>query len=151
MREQGLEQQDGAVEGVHGDGHRHPKLLLQHQGRDVHAAGGGPGPDHHPDAHADEQAAAHGGQQGVAGEPHPLELPLEDLQHQGEVEGADGRGEGEDLSQQAQAHHEHGGVEDPHKGGKGQAQQVLGHQPQAGGAPGDQPGGQHEQGDGQGV
>ena len=78
-------------------------------------------------------------------------MPLKELQHQGKVKRAERRGEGEDFPEKAQPYHEHGRIEYPHKTGKGQPQQMLCHQPQAGGPSGDQPGGKYEQGDGQGV
>ena len=104
-----------------------------------------------PNARANHQPGQHGGQQGVLCQAHLPKEALEHRQNRRVVKGADGGGQGEDFPQHQQAHQEHQNVEHGHKGGQGHVEKVLRHQPQAGGAAGNQPAGQKEQRDPQGV
>ena len=87
--EQGLEQQDAAVKGVQGQGNRDFQLFLQHQGRDIHAARGGAGPDDNAHACADHHPGQDGGQQRVIGEVYVPNGPLEHRQDERVIKRAD--------------------------------------------------------------
>ena len=131
--------------------HRQAEVFVQHDGRDVHAAAGGPCADHQPDGHADEHAGEDGAQHGVTGEAVDARDAGEQVQEQRVAEGGQRCVEGEPPAHGHCAHHEHDDVGHQHEPGHRHVQPVAGGQRQTRCAAGDEPAGQHEHVHRQGV
>ena len=79
----GLREQDQQVKDGHAGGHRDAEIFLQHQRRDVHAAGRAAHPDHDAQRPADAQPGENGAQEQIVGEDVPGEQPLPHCQGEG--------------------------------------------------------------------
>ena len=146
-----LADEDEKIQQVHHRAHRQAEVFVQHDGRDVHAAAGGPRADHQPDGHADEHAGEDGAQHGVTGEAVDARDAGEQVQEQRIAEGGQRCVEGEPPAHGHRAHHEHDDVGHQHEPGHRHVQPVAGGQRQTRCAAGDEPAGQHEHVHRQGV
>ena len=146
-----LGHQDDQIKDGHADRHRDMEIFLEHQRGDVHAAGGPAAADHNAQGDADPQAGEDGGQHQVVGEDVVFKQLFPDGQGQRGEEGAGQGGEGKAPAQQDPASHQHHHVDHQQDGGHRQAAEAVGGQGNAGGAAGDQAGGDQKQDHGEGV
>ena len=144
--EHSLHQQDHDVEGQHGGRHRQLEPFVEHQRRDVEAAGGCAGADDDAQRDADAEARKDGAEEDVLRQHPAIRHPLE----QGEEGGAE-RIEGEGPAQDHPAPDQHGEVDEEQQPRDGQARQSPDGQCDAGRAAGDEARRLEEQGNGQRV
>ena len=149
--ERDLPQHDGYIEDHHGDGDGPVEPFLEHQRRDVHAAGGSPGPDDDGQRRADAKAREDGAQHDVVRQPPACQQPLPQGQKD-RAEDAAGEGvEGKGPAQHQPTPRQHGKVEEKQEARDGKPRQAAYGQRDARGTAGDEPGGLQKGRDGQRV
>ena len=127
------------------------EIFVQHQRRDVHAAGGSPGTDGDAQRDAHAQTGKDGVEHQIIGEHKICKHPLPQGQKQRAEDGAGNGGKGKAAAQYHPAQHQHADVDGKQHPGPRQAQHTVDPQRDAGGAAGDQPGRHQKQHDRQRV
>ena len=136
--ERRLQAEDEHIEHQHTGRHRDVEIFVQHQRRDVHAAGGCACPDGDAQRNAYAEACKNGVEHQIIGEHKACEHPLPQSQKQGAEHGAGNGGDGKAPPQQHPAHRKHGHVDDEQHTGHRQSQCTVDAQCDAGGTAGDQ-------------
>ena len=141
----GLRHQDHKIHQHHGGRYRQAEPLLQHQRRDIHAAGGGPGPDHHAQGTANAQTGKDRAKQDVIGQDAACQqvLPQADECRAEQAAGQCVQRKGPAQHRPAQRQHRH--VDNEQHAGHWQPGHTVDGQSDAGSAAGDQPGRDQEQ------
>ena len=133
-----LQAEDEHIEHQHTGRHRDVEIFVQHQRRDVHAAGGCACPDGDAQRNAHAKACKDGVEHQIIGEHKVREHPLPQGQKQGAQKGAGNGGDRKAPPQQHPAHRKHGHVDDEQHTGHRQSQCTVDTQCDAGGTAGDQ-------------
>ena len=136
--ERRLQAEDEHIEHQHTGRHRDVEIFVQHQRRDVHAAGGSTGADGDAQRNAHTKACKDGVEHQIIGEHKVREHPLPQGQKQGAQNGAGNGGDRKASAQHGPAHRKHGHVDDEQHTGHRQSQCTVDAQCDAGGTAGDQ-------------
>ena len=126
-------------------------MLVEHEGRDVHAARARAQPDDEAQAAADAQAAEERAQEGVGRQHGVAEQALDAAEQRWVGDGACQRAEGEGLAERDETHGKHDEVERAHERREGYACGVLNRQADAGRASRNQASRHHKHRDTQGI
>ena len=133
-----LQAEDEHIEHQHAGRHRDVEELVEHQRRDVHAAGGSARPEGDAQRNAHTKACKDGVEHQIIGEHKVREHPLPQGQKQGAEHGAGNGGDGKAPPQQHPAQRKHGHIDDEQHTGHRQSQCTVDAQCDAGSTAGDQ-------------
>ena len=133
-----LQAEDEHIEHQHAGRHRDVEELVEHQRRDVHAAGGSARPEGDTQRNAHAKACKDGVEHQIIGEHKVREHPLPQGQKQGAQNGAGNGGDRKASAQHSPAQRQHGHVDDEQHTGHRQSQCTVDAQCDAGSTAGDQ-------------
>ena len=133
-----LQAEDEHIEHQHAGRHRDVEELVEHQRRDVHAAGGSARPEGDTQRNAHAKACKDGVEHQIIGEHKVREHPLPQGQKQGAQNGAGNGGDRKASAQHGPAQRQHGHVDDEQHTGHRQSQCTVDAQCDAGSTAGDQ-------------
>ena len=142
---QHLQKQNAEVKGSQRGGHRNPEELLQHQGRDIHAAGGSAGPHHKAQTNGKADACKEHIQDHIVGDVHLSHDLIQTFQNRGEENGTENGGHGKALAQHDPANGQHYHIEQKNEYSQRNAGEFIDYQANARGTAAHQVGRQHKQ------
>ena len=133
-----LQAEDEQIKHQHTGRHRNVEIFVQHQRRDIHAAGGCACPDGDAQRNAYAEACKNGVEHQIIRQHKARKHPLPQGQEHGAQNGAGNGGDRKAAAQHDPAQHQHGDVDHAQHTGHRQAHGLVHGQCNAGGTAGDQ-------------